>query len=477
MKFIDVIRMCLRNLTKRKLRTVLTVSGVLIGTCAIIVMISLGVGMTDAQSKMISEWADLTLIEVYNYGGTVTRSGNMTSITYDEEKKVEPITDEIIQQILEMDHVQAVTPWYSNLYSGWNIAIYSGEYYINCSFIGVYMDKLEDFGYKLKEGRWQQESDPKGTVIFGQQTGWYANNYVTGDWEYPMQYDEDGIPKDPVLNPFNDEFHIIPLTIDTSKWEADFTVIGSLTAPNMLYDQELKVVGVIEGNWKDYNTMQGVFIDINYMKELIKAYNELNPDQQYNEFTGEYEYIRVRADDMDRVADIEQALQDMGYQTYSQGQARENMKQQTQTIQMMLGALAAVSLFVAALNIANTMIMAVIERTKEIGVMKVLGCDLSRIRVLFLGEAAAIGFIGGVFGIGLSYLISFIINNFLAETMMKMMSGDTYFTFEGDIMISQIPLWLAFAALAFATVVGVVSGFYPANRSVKISALSAISHE
>ena len=68
MKFKDILLMCLRNLTKRKARTFLTVSGVTIGTCAIIVMISLGVGMTQAQEAMMSEWADLTLVEVYRRG-------------------------------------------------------------------------------------------------------------------------------------------------------------------------------------------------------------------------------------------------------------------------------------------------------------------------------------------------------------------------------------------------------------------------
>ena len=81
-------------------------------------------------------------------------------------------------------------------------------------------------------------------------------------------------------------------------------------------------------------------------------------------------------------------------------------------IQMILGGLGAVSLFVAALSIANTMTMAIYERTKEIGVMKVLGCGLGKIRAMFLVEAAMIGFLGGVFGVAISYALSLLLNTF-----------------------------------------------------------------
>ena len=92
---------------------------------------------------------------------------------------------------------------------------------------------------------------------------------------------------------------------------------------------------------------------------------------------------------------------------------REEMQKQVGRNQMMLGGLAAIRLFVAALNIANTMTMAIYERTREIGVMKVLGCELKNIRRMFLIESGFIGFIGGVAGALLSWGVSFILNNLL----------------------------------------------------------------
>ncbi len=153
----------------------------------------------------------------------------------------------------------------------------------------------------------------------------------------------------------------------------------------------------------------------------------------------------------------------------------------------------------AALNIANTMTMAIYERTKEIGVMKVLGCRIGKIRQMFLIESGTIGFIGGVVGVVFSLLLSYVLNHltvwlqvisgWLASVGimwdvsqfdlgglldiggMGMMGGG------GTTELSIIPVWLILVALAFATIVGLLSGIAPANRAVKISALEAIRHE
>ena len=154
------------------------------------------------------------------------------------------------------------------------------------------------------------------------------------------------------------------------------------------------------------------------------------------------------------------------------------------------------SLGLAALNIANTMTMAIYERTKEIGVMKVLGCKLSKIRQMFLIESGTIGFIGGVIGCLFSVLISFVLNNFtvwMQAITGWLMSIGVQVNFDASSFdvgalfgmggmggignISDIPAWLLLMALIFATVVGLLSGIAPANRAVKISALEAIRHE
>ncbi|MCL2019065.1 MAG: ABC transporter permease [Oscillospiraceae bacterium] len=467
MRNIDIVRTCLRNLTKRKLRTLLTVSGVFIGTSAIIVMMSLGIGMDIELTKMLEQWADLTKIEINNYGGMVDEDGN----------PVPDITDDVIQSFKDINHVKSVMPFYTNFYSGEQIAVYTsdGKALSWSPFVGVYMDELENFGYRLKEGRFKQQGDPPTTVLFGNEVG--SNVYLYEYDEYEgAEYDYEtweiiSLP----IDHMNDEFFVIPLTRNPDTWMPDYSVIGSKTAPHMEYNEELNVVGVLDGDWSDYNSVRGIFIDIGYMKNLIAAYNEVNPDAQYAEFDGVYNNVSVRVDDMNHVPQVEEQIKAMGYQAWSYNQIRENMMQQIGTIQLLLAALGAVSLFVAALNITNTMIMAIVERTKEIGIMKVLGCDVGKIRLMFLGESATIGFLGGLVGILMSLGFSFIINNFLGEMFMNAMGGG--YGMGEDIKISVIPPYLAFAALVISMAVGIVAGLYPAHRSVKISALSAISHE
>ena len=167
----------------------------------------------------------------------------------------------------------------------------------------------------------------------------------------------------------------------------------------------------------------------------------------------------------------------MGFSdTYSMENVRGPIEEMMNMIQLVLGGIGAVSLIVAALGIINTMIMSIYERTREIGVMKVLGCVVGNIRTMFLMEAGMIGLMGGVLGLGVSYAASAVINYFAASGggnllggMLGMMGTATN--------ISVIPPWLALGSLVFAMGVGLLSGILPANRAVKISALTAIRQE
>ena len=106
------------------------------------------------------------------------------------------------------------------------------------------------------------------------------------------------------------------------------------------------------------------------LKRLEKEYMKANGIKDTSSNNG-YDNVYVKVDDVDNVEAVEEAIQELGYSTYSMRSERENMQKQSQMIQMILGGLGAVSLFVAALSIANTMTMAIYERTKEIGVMTV----------------------------------------------------------------------------------------------------------
>ena len=164
---------------------------------------------------------------------------------------------------------------------------------------------------------------------------------------------------------------------------------------------------------------------------------------------------------MENVAELQKQIKDMGYETYASAEWIDSEMKTLNTIQLVLGGIGAVSLIVAAIGIINTMMMSIYERTKEIGVMKVIGCRLRDIQLLFLMEAAFIGFIGGAVGTGISYALSPVIN--------KALSGG-----EDMMFASVIPPWLAVLAVVFSTIIGMIAGFLPSLRAMRLSPLEAM---
>ncbi len=148
---------------------------------------------------------------------------------------------------------------------------------------------------------------------------------------------------------------------------------------------EYTPVGVIKSSDNGYDALSnGVVMTMDDMKALMaKAANTSVTDVSRN-FT--YDQILVRAENIKDVPSIEAQIKSMGYQTSSFEQTRREIEKQTQGIQLALGGIGGVSFLVAAIGIANTMIMSVSERTREIGIMKALGCYVRDIRVTFLCE-------------------------------------------------------------------------------------------
>jgi len=454
MKISDQIIMCLQNLFRRKVRTLLTVSGVVIGTCAIVVMISLGVGMQASQDAMLAQMGDLTIIEVNNYSG-VSETGETLVLD-----------DEALRVIGAMDHVEVVTPFYSpnawNAFTlcGGNNNRYQMEMY---QIVGVYPEALEKLGYTLHSGNFLSTS--QGADHIEILAGFYTpydfrdtkkkrNNYV----QYWMAEGEE------MPDPF----------VDVEK-DKMVIRINSTKENGKTMEVKVKGTGILAMDNSDYQTGYGIFISVTQLKELEAKYNKLNNIKVDENQAKGYTSAKVKVTDMKYVEEVQNAIDEMGFNTYSLENIREPMQEESRRTQMTLGGLGAISLLVAALGIANTMVMSIYERTREIGVMKVLGCMVGNIRSVFLMEAGVIGFMGGVAGIIISFIISHLINVFGNG----MTLGGGYYYYGGADMVktSIIPLWLVLTALVFSTLIGLISGFYPANRAVKISALEAIKNE
>ena len=489
MKISDLLKLSTDNLRRRKGRTALTVIGVVVGTCAIIVMISLGIAQNQRTDAMLESWSDLTLITVYNY----TQSAETPALD-----------DNMVAQFQGMENVVAATPMYQ--FQNMNAELYAGKNDRYSSYLdatGMDVSAIEAMGIELVSGSYlsgQQLGKNKIPVMVGEQAAFNFED-TKKSYRNPNRYrwaetDEDG-------NIINEPFFDITKEPLTLRMIYDYDEQGNPKTR----DYELVVVGVMKTDYTKQGTT-GIVMNIEDMQPPGGRVSKSFPRAPAwaaaatviiggsgTQKVEGYNQVYVKVDDVNHVADAEAAIKAIGYETSSMSQYREDMQKQVASGQMMLGGLAAVSLLVAALNIANTMTMAIYERTKEIGVMKVLGCKLSKIRQMFLIEAGFIGLLGGIVGAVLSLLLSLVLNNintwlqalamFLARfgIVLQITNVDIGALFGmggmGDMggALSVIPLWLILLALVFATVVGVLSGIAPANRAVKISALEAIRHE
>ena len=466
MKISDEISLSARNLLRRKGRTALTLVGVVIGTCMVVLMISLGIAQTKTNEEMLQSWGDLTQIQIYGYGMMMGSDG-----------KPLYLDDAAIANIKQISHVAAATP-YAQAYNleGEITAGRNGRYTSDIyNLIGIDPTALEPMGFALQSGSWPtntpaSEKATKLQVLVGSSTG-YNFQDSRKSYNSPKRYRYEGQT--------DANGKELPPFVDIDKDKMTLTIKTGEGSTEKSRSWELEIVGVLEPDGaKGYWTQSGIVLRIQDMKMLQKIYNDMTKTKEESK---SYEQVYVKVDDLSNVTDVETAIHDLGFtNTYSMNQQREEMQKQVMNSQMIFGGIAAVSLLVAAINIINTMTMAIYERTREIGVMKVLGCELGNIRTMFLLESSTIGFIGGLIGLGISLIASFVLNNLstLGQGLdLSGLMGGGYYMGGGGGTISIIPPWLMLAALVFATLVGLVAGILPANKAVKISALEAIRHE
>ena len=466
MKISDEISLSARNLLRRKGRTALTLVGVVIGTCMVVLMISLGIAQTKTNEEMLQSWGDLTQVQIYGYG---TMMGSDGKPLY--------LDDAAIANIKQIPHVAAATP-YAQAYNleGEITAGRNGRYTSDIyNLIGIDPTALEPMGFALQSGSWPantpaSEKATKLQVLVGSSTG-YNFQDSRKSYNSPKRYRYEG-----QTDASGKE---LPPFVDIDKDKMTLTIKTGEGSTEKSRSWELEIVGVLEPDGaKGYWTQSGIVLRIQDMKMLQKLYNDMTKTKEESK---SYDEVYVKVDDLSNVTDVETAIHDLGFtNTYSMNQQREEMQKQVMNSQMIFGGIAAVSLLVAAINIINTMTMAIYERTREIGVMKVLGCELGNIRTMFLLESSTIGFIGGLIGLGISLIASFVLNNLstLGQGLdLSGLMGGGYYMGGGGGTISIIPPWLMLAALVFATLVGLVAGILPANKAVKISALEAIRHE
>lgn len=464
MKTKDLILMSLRNLNRRKLRTFLTVLGVVIGSISIIMMISLGFGMTDSTKKQLASAGSLTQIDIYpanRYGGMDEEDGKKK-----KTDKVAKLDDATVEKLKKIPHVEAVlaTEQFEAQINVKNLQGYA-------SIIGVDPVEYAKFDIKLDSGRMLQEGDVNQVVMGRDVLRWLSNP------QRPRMGASQQEERDPLTTKMF-------LTLNTG---GGYDPNGNSTEANKPKQKyQIEAVGVFRDD--DYENNYYIVMPIDYLRKMKKDAKKLQAGNRQNGFNdymyggredkeNKYNNIKVKVDNVDNVQKVQEQIEAMGLKPHSLNDILVEINNSSKTQRLILGGIGAVSLLVAAIGISNTMVMSIYERTKEIGVMKVIGASVSDIKKMFLTESAFIGLLGGLVGIVLSYAISALLNYLgVKYGFAANMSGGGYSPdFDPtQLKMSIIPAWLALASLLFSALIGIVSGYFPAKKATKLSALEAM---
>ncbi len=439
MKLIDLIRMVLENLSRRKGRVALTAVGVVIGTAAVVVLVSLAIGLQQNFSKNLYGISDLTRIDVYpgymmETSVKMGMSGGGGGI---EEVKL--LTPDVLDKIAAIPGVIQVIPqdW---SYSGSMIKFGKLEGYMG--MIGVGTDDLANLGYEATIG---ETTLSRGTAVIG---SWVPLNF----------YDPRVRPGQPTPEPPELVDEQIKLVL--MKWTEDGQEVRK-TITVRIIGQLKETRGEADGSM--YVSM-----------EDITAWNEWARGSRINRKKEGYGQLIVRAEDPEQTLSIAEQINDLGYQASTPQSFLEPINNFFSIMQLIFGGVGAIALLVAAIGIANTMTMAILERTREIGLMKAVGATNRDVLSIFLGEAGGIGFLGGLGGVIIGWLAGQVINvvalAYLTQQVSQSGGAPPSFAI-------STPLWLPIFALTFATLVGLISGLYPALRAATLVPVNALKYE
>jgi putative ABC transport system permease protein len=440
MGILDLLSLIFDNLGRRKARVALTAIGVIIGTAAVVVLVSLAIGLQKNATQQLYGIGDLTQIQVYpNYEemGPVSSGGKVIVGGMPQVQTL--ITDDTVNQLASIPGVKSVVP---RDYIQGAAVLKHNRMETYTGVIGVGAPDLTLLGVDLQGGDYTLKP---GTAVIGAQV---PSTFYNPQWR-PGQ----ATPTPPDLLGQT-------IKLDLIKYDQEGNEIHK-SVP-------LKIVGVL--NESKGESDYSVYIPLGD----VTTYNQWILGRRINRNQDGYQQLVVNVDNVDQVLDVSDQITQMGYQAYTPQSYVQGINSFFLILQVIFGGVGAIALLVAAIGIANTMAMAILERTREIGLMKAIGATNRDVLTIFLGEAAGIGFLGGLGGVLLGWTAGQVINVFA----LSYLAGQS--AQQGGpppSLAVYTPLWLPVFALIFATLIGLISGVYPALRAATMVPVTALKYE
>ena len=448
MKGYDLFELASRNLRESKLRNGLTTVGIAVGVASLVAMLSLGIGL--------QHLADSRLAKSGIFDTVYVTSPREVGDNNDENKdRKQPEQNRIVdeaarQEIAKLSNVIEVAPE-----------------------IRVMTDiRYKDKSYPAFLGA--LPASAKGEDAFENMQGTFFTSQTANEAILQKDFAKTLEPGNPNAM-IGKEIVLRYAERHAPDAAGDSAPSDEFSCSVVRKEQPLKVVGIIDqepfGGMRMISRAR-LFLPTQ-MADSLNMVQFSDVRQAANADAGKggktYSMLTVKVSSAGKVEQVQEAIKKLGLRTYSILDATKSLRRFFAIFDMFLGIFGSLALAVASLAIVNTLVMAVLERRREIGVMKALGADDGDVKKLFFTEAGAMGIIGGALGVGLGWLIGRVIN-----------FGTTIYLQRQNLPpenVWLVPWWLIGGAITFAVVVSLIAALYPASRAAKLDPIQALRYE
>ena len=468
MKIPDLAELAVRNLRESLLRNSLTTVGISVGVASLVAMLSLGIGLQQLASRrlMKSGLFDTVVVTSRRDGRGGAREEARNGLTSGESR----VLDEAAR--VEMEKLPNVSEANPDIRFTTELRFDDKPYMKMISALPA-SDKSND-AFEGMQGRFFSSDTaaeailqkPFAAELLGKTPARGAPEPNVAELAKPllgkeltMTYAQRAPTPEPVERPSDTTNSVGDEVIGTS-----YSVVSR--------EQKLKIVGIVD---LDPESMRGptrarMFVPLKFAENLhVMQPADLREISRAGRDEPVYSSINVRVKNPSQVQLVEDAIKKMGFTTFSILDASKGLRQFFAVLYAFLGIFGSLALMVASIGIVNTLVMAILERRREIGIMKAIGASDGDVKKLFFAEAGAMGILGGIVGVALGWAIGQVINVGTNVYLKSQSLPPEHFW--------AVPLWLVGGAIAFAFVVSLVSGLYPAGRAARLDPVQALRYE
>ncbi len=454
MKVRDLTELAGRNLREALLRNSLTTLGIAVGVASLVAMLSIGVGLQELASKRLSRSGLFDAVFVFpqsNLRGfgrparpSPVTTGQNRSLDEEARHEIERLANvvEVYPEVRFPTEVRYAGNPYATMVAGVPTSARTGGAFDGMK--GSFFSGPEADEAILQIEFARELSNQPDTLLGKELVLRYAERQALAQESSAR----DSAASSGNAGPGSPGFSIVPR------------------------EKKLRIVGVVETEPAAFGGFgRGrVLIPLEVAQTLrIAQANDLRDVLRGATAKPNYPSLTVRVKGPSQVKGVEDAIKHLGFETYSLLDATRNLRLVFAVFDLLLGIFGSLALAVASLGIINTLVMAILERRREIGVLKALGAADRDIKRLFFAEAGAMGLLGGILGVAMGWFIGRLIT-----------WGTNIYLRRQDLPgvdVSSVPWWLVAGAIAFAIAVSLAAGLYPASRAARLNPVEALRYE